>query len=257
LEALRLENDQLRVENQRNRRLMTQFQAVLDKPAPLLRSFSSELMTEDQEIEKIVHQISEAAQRKMDDNTLRSLLDIFHQHTARRQSILHKEAMQLVNPKMQERLVRLEGVPPQQVESQLGKWLQYVSQFVSQDQVDNLTVLKRQHLAQREQIYNERMAINHDIKEFYQEKLAGERLNAPGKLEQAAVLTLTSKLEQLKKNLARESELNNATVVEFSKIFTPYQEAIITIKHYSFYKDKLSAIHMLNNVWSVLSQKNQ
>lgn len=86
--------------------------------------------------------------------------------------------------------------------------------------------------------------------------MAGERLNAPGgKLEQAAVLTLTNKLESLKKNLAREDELNQQTVKEFSRILTPYQEAVITVKHYNYYKDKISAIHMLNNVWNVISKR--
>lgn len=162
--------------------------------------------------------------------------------------------MQLINPKMQERLVRLEGVPPQMADQQIGAWLQHVSQFVSPEQTHKLAELKHRHMAEREAIWTERSLINRDIKEFYQEKLAGERLNTPVKLEQSVVLALTNKLEQLKKNLAREAELNNASVQEFSRLLTPYQEAIITIKHYTYYKDKISAIQMLNNVWSVLSK---
>jgi hypothetical protein len=61
LDQLKLENEQLKTENQKNRRTLVQFQSILDKPAPLLRSYSSELRTEDMEIEKIVLQLQEAA----------------------------------------------------------------------------------------------------------------------------------------------------------------------------------------------------
>jgi len=60
LEQLRLENEQLKSENLKNRRMMNQFQ-VMDKPAPLMRSYSTELKTEDQEIEKVVMQLNDAA----------------------------------------------------------------------------------------------------------------------------------------------------------------------------------------------------
>jgi hypothetical protein len=162
--------------------------------------------------------------------------------------------MQLINPKMQERLARLEGVPPQMADQQIGMWLRNVSQFVSPEQIQKLAELERRHMSEREAIWVERAVINRDIKEFYQEKLAGERLNTPVKLEQAVVLALTNKLEQLKKNLAREADLNNNSVRQFSQLLTPYQEALITIKHFTYYKDKISAIQMLNNVWSVLSK---
>lgn len=254
LDQLKLENDQLRTENQKNRRMLSQVQTLLDKPAPLIRSYSTELKTEDEEIEKLVSQLNDVAQGNGSEDQLKILLRAFHSHVAKRHSILNKEAMQLINPKMQERLVRIEGVPPHQMDEQMEAWLSHVAQFVTPDQIGKLSSLRRTHVEERAKIWTERRDINADIKVFYQEKLAAERLNTPGLHDQSAILTLTNKLELLKKNLTREYELNNNTMDEFSSILTPYQEAIITIKHYNFYKDKLSATQMLNNVWSVLSK---
>lgn len=252
-----MENDQLRNENQKNRRVINQFRTLVDKPAPLLRSYSSELQCEDEEIDKLVDELNDLAQsQNTTDEQLKHLLKRFHEHMANRQQILQKEALQLVNPKIQERLVRIEGVPPVQVDQHVGQWLQEVSQFVSPEQIMRLSELKQRHYEAREAIWDERKRLNKEIKEFYQEKLASERLNGPRKVDQNAVLTLTNKLEELKKNLLREAELNNRSSEEFSMILTPQQEAIITIKHYSYYKDKVSAIQMLNNVWSVLSKEN-
>ena len=139
----------------------------------------------------------------------------------------------------------------------MGQWLDQVAQFVSPEQIQKLAELKQKHYEARASIWEERATINADIKTFYQEKIASERLNTPGRLDQPALMTLTHKLEELKKNLLREDELNAGSVGEFSSILTPYQEAIITVKHYAHYKDKLSAIHMLTNVWGVLSRQDK
>src|SRR5688572_3410658 len=98
------------------------------------------------------------------DQIIRGLLHEFHQHVGRRQGLLQKEAMQLVNPKMLERFVRLEGIPPQAVDQQIAKWLQQVSQFVSPDQITRLVELKDHHMREREQMMAERSQINKEIK---------------------------------------------------------------------------------------------
>lgn len=256
LDRLRVENEQLRSENVKNKRVIDQFRTTSEKPAPLLRSYSSELQNEDEEIEKLVSELNMAT---FDEYTtseeLQTLLGNFHNHVSKRQQILQKEALQFVTPKMQERLVRLEGIPPNRVAIQMDQWLQDVSKFATEEQIAKLSDLRQRHHTQRAEIYNERSQINREIKEFYHEKIASERLNGPGNIDQDSVLGLTSKLEELKKNLIRESDLNSESVNAFSSILTPRQEAIITIKHYSFYRDKISSIQMLNNVWSVIAKE--
>lgn len=256
LDALKLEVEVLRTENQKNRRMLSQYQG--DKPAPLLRSYSSELQDEEGEIEKLVSQLNDRANSgNASEEDLRIVLAELHEHMSKRQQLLNKEAIQLINPKFQERFARLEATPQHTIDEQMGQWLDQVAQFVSTEQIQKLAELKQKHFAARASIWEERAQINADIKTFYQEKIAAERLNTNlGKLDPTHVSTLTHKLEALKKNLLREDELNSNSVQDFSSILTPYQEAIITVKHYSAYKDKMSAIQMLTNVWGVLSKQD-
>lgn len=236
--------------------MLSQYQG--DKPAPLIRSYSSELQDEEKEIEKLVAQLeSRANSQEATEEDLRILLQELHERMSRRQQLLNKEAIQLINPKMQERFARLEATPQHQLDEQMGQWLDQVAQFVSPEQIERLAELKQSHLAARAAIWEERNEINNDIKQFYQEKVASERLNTPGRIDPIHLSALTHKLEALKKNLLREDELNSGSVDQFSSILTPHQEAIITVKHYSHYKDKLSAIHMLQNVWSALSKQDK
>ena len=256
LDALKLEVETLRTENQKNRRMLSQYQG--ERPAPLIRSYSSELADEETEIEKLVSRLNEkTADPNTPEEDLRILLSELHEHMGKRQQILNKEALQLVNPKLQERFARLEATPQHQVDEQMETWLQHVAQFVSADQIQKLAELKQKHFSARGAIWEERAAINADIKEFYQEKIASERFNTPGRINQAHIGVLTQKLEALKRNLVKEDELNVGSVGELSSILTPYQEAIITVKHYSHYKDKLSATQMLGNVWSILSKPDK
>jgi len=272
IEMLRMEVETLRTENQKNRRMLQQFQEPSGsasgggsgsggRPAPLIRSYSSELQEEESEIEKLVEKLHERTNdANATDEDLRILLHALHEHMGKRQQLLNKEAMQLINPKLQERMARLEATPQQhQVDESIGQWLDQVAQFVSPAQIEKLAELKQKHMAARAAIWEERALINADIKQFYQEKVAAERLNTPGsnRLDQIALGALTQKLEALKRNLLREDELNTISVTEFSQILTPQQEATITLKHYSHYKDKLSAIHMLNNVWTALSKQDK
>lgn len=256
LDALKLEVEVLRSENQKNRRMLSQYQG--DKPAPLLRSYSSELQEEETEIDKLVAQLNDRANSSTaSEEDLRILLTELHDHMNKRQQLLNKEAIQLINPKFQERFARLEATPQHTIDEQMGQWLDQVAQFVSPEQMHKLVELKQKHFAARASIWDERAQINADIKTFYQEKIASERMNTNlDKLDPGHLSQLTHKLEALKKNLIKEDDLNSSSVQDFSSILTPYQEAIITVKHYAAYKDKMSAIQMLTNVWGVICKND-
>lgn len=256
LEELKLENEQLRNENQKNRRVINQFRSIIEKP-PLLRSYSTELQLVDEEIEKIVSQLRILTYNgvREDDPELKKLLNMFHQHVDRRQKILQKDALQLVNPKLQEKLARLEGIPTLQTESKISEWLQEASQFVNDEQVIKLRELKKRYLEGRAKIWEERNDVRNEIKDFYQNKIAIERLNYTGKIDPDLVHKLQNKLELLKKNFIKETELCNEIAADLSSILTPYQEAIITIKHYNIYKERVTSFHMLNSIWNYLSNE--
>jgi len=75
--------------------------------------------------------------------------------------------MQLVNPKMLERFVRLEGIPPAAFDQQLANLMKLVSEYASQDQIQRLTQLKDRHMSERESIWAERSQIIKDIRVRY------------------------------------------------------------------------------------------
>jgi len=273
LAQLSLENDQLRTENIKNKILASQLSlenAALrngvkanhgPKPHPLYRSYSNEIRTMDKEIEKIMIALEEAARNKSDDSTLRNLLKDFHQHVKKRQDMLTKEVQQLVTPKMQEKFARLSGVPPKMsshIDRELQEWLQQLSeQGVAREQIEKLKELQSRHFLDLKQIYKEREEINEDIRGFYQEKILGAQMvNRTPKLDDSSILVLSNKLELLKQNLEKENEVTNQTLLEFGGILSPYQEAVLTLKHYDLYKNTLSSMAMLNNVWKALSAQN-
>jgi len=69
------------------------------------------------------------------------------------------------------------------------------------------------------------------------------------------VQILKEKLEALKKNIQDEGEIINNTIEKLSEILSPYQEAILMIKHFHLYKDKLTNFQVLNNIWKTLEKE--
>jgi len=257
LQALQLENSQLKKKNQ-----SLESQLTLNvKPSPLFRSYSEELQTTDKDLESIALQLKDALERATNESEVKTLLHNFHEHMKKRQEILSKEVQQFANPKLQERLVRLVGVSPKSEvsttsENELIQWFDSISkQGVSVEQKESLKSLQAQHAKALSQIYRERENIHREIREYYKQKLLGEQIigsMSKVKLESSFILVLSSKLDLLKKNIQDEGQIVNNTVDKLSVILTPYQEAILMLKHYNIYRDKLNTFQVLNNIWKTL-----
>ena len=102
----------------------------------------------DKEIEKIMIAL-QAACKQEDEATISNLLKDFHQHQRQRQDMLTKEVQQLVTPKMQEKFVRLSGVPPKMTADQeINRWLSGLAdQGVTVDQIEQLKGLEKRHFS--------------------------------------------------------------------------------------------------------------
>mmetsp|Transcript_6997 Transcript_6997/g.7682 ORF Transcript_6997/g.7682 Transcript_6997/m.7682 type:complete len:438 (+) Transcript_6997:24-1337(+) len=242
LAQLSLENEQLRAENMKNKILASQLtieNAELKTtaktnisgktPHPLYRSYSNEIAVMDKEIEKIMIALQEACKRE-DEATISNLLKDFHQHQRQRQDMLTKEVQQLVTPKMQEKFVRLSGVPPKMTADQeINRWLSGLAdQGVSVAQIEELKKLESRHYAELRVIYREREDVNETIRGFYQDKILNnptQVVNSALRLDDSSILVLSNKLELLKKNLQRENELVSSTLDDFGNILSPVQEA--------------------------------
>jgi hypothetical protein len=260
LQQLQIENTQLK---QQNKKLEGQITHNTLKPAPLFRSYSEELRNTDKDMEDLVSNLNEAILSNNDGN-IKDLLSEFHQYMKRRQDILSKEVQQFANPKLQERLVRLVGVSPRGsergLESELFQWLELTTkQNVSEEQKKKLLILQEEHLSILKHIYKERENIHNDIRDYYQQKILGEQIIGTGmqktKLDNDVILGLSNKLDLLKKNIQQEAETVNNTIDKISNILSPYQEAVLMLKHYNIYKDKLSTFQVLNNIWKTIGSK--
>jgi len=90
-----------------------------------------------------------------------------------------------------------------------------------------------------------------DIKKILGEQtmigMVGQNILEKEMSQELAVL-----IDQLKMNIDRESSLVNSTIDSLSKILTPYQGAILMLKHFSFYRDKLTSFQVLNNIWRTI-----
>lgn len=247
-----MENEILRLENVKIKNVIIELN---QKPAPLLKSYSLEIKFRDIKIEKLVSEMSKILQNQGNQEELKNVLENFHNLVNERQILLDKDSFQLVNPKVQEKLVRLENISTLKINQTMEQWLKEVSEYVSPEQIKKIYQLKIKHYNIKENLWKERAQLNSQIKEFYQDKVASERMETTIKVQQPIHFTLKSKLTQLKNNIIKEEELNQDSLKEFSSILNPYQEAMITIKSYSNYKENLSAIGILTDVWSAFSNE--
>jgi len=235
------------------------------KPNPLFRSYSNELQLTDKDLDEIANKLNNAINNSENEKNLKVLLDNFHQQMKKRQEILSKEVQQFANPKLQERLVRLVGVSPRQdniitAENELMIWFNQISKKeVTDEQKEKLKRLQQQHTNQLGQIYKERENIHKEIREYYKQKLLGEQIigsMVKAKLENDVIIVLSNKLDLLKKNIQLETKIVNETIDQLSGILTPYQEAILMLKHYNIYRDKISTFQVLNSIWKTLCSED-
>lgn len=254
LNELQMENEQLKEENEKNQQTLQQIRDL--KPAPLLRSFSSELQDNEQEIEKILKKLDIlASDPSSSDDEIRVLLRQFHECTSKRESILKEDTLQLIQPEVQEKLVKIDRMTSSKEVEGIDQLLYSIINETTKEQQSKLISLYHEYMNKRSAIWNERIEINQDIKTFYQEKIESERIDSSN-LEKTSYDTLGEKLQNLKNNLLRENELNTDTSKEFSKILTPYQEAIITVKHYKIYGENSTATQILHNLWKVMANES-
>jgi len=190
---------------------------------------------------------------RSEDESFLPILDKLHKYVYKQQNIMSKEAQQFATPKMQEGLVRLDGINHEASEKDFSQWIESLSKRgVSEIQKVSLKDLLSYHYQHLTEIHDERKDVISNIRSCYQAKNIQSNINYGG-TETPIFIAIANQIELLKKSIQIESELFSNTLDTISEILTPYQEAELMVKHYEFYKDKLSTYQLLNNIWKSLN----
>ncbi|XP_049849166.1 uncharacterized protein LOC126318193 [Schistocerca gregaria] len=269
LKQLQFENETLRQENNKIRAHLKEKQKVCRvndalvssdskspssvKPPFPQRSYSGELLTQDLKTELLIIEIEKMSQTEQPDPaSLSRKLQHLQELMARRQHLLNEQMIQLMNPKMQDRLVRLEGFSSDVIEEeQMQNLTNQLEKIISKDQIIQLNNLKKYHYEQRTQIWLQRQKIVTIIRKFYQDRII-DNSTSKHDMDDQSVVQLNTQLDLLKKNLNLEVELNQNSVKAFSIILTQTQQAKVLAEQYRHYKKKMANIQVLANVWALL-----
>jgi hypothetical protein len=171
-----------------------------NKPAPLLRSFSSELRDSDKEIDTIMINLKKLSMLGSGDDGYVPVLNRLHQHVSKRQNIITKEAQQFASPKLQEGLVRLDGVNTGSAQD-FALWIESLSKRgVSEPQKVSIKDLLSFHYDQMSVIHEERKMINVNIRSCYHANTKQDVINL-GDGEYPVIIALSNQIELLKKSI--------------------------------------------------------
>lgn len=204
---------------------------------------------------------------------------MFYQTLRKRHSIFTNQVKKIVNPCIQAKISILDSTPGEeegairntedlkakQEGSEDGDgnwWYQFVKDAVVTDKQEaQIKQLRIQHNTAYHQLRARRSQLNKDIKDFYREKffsfssqLVGGQ--SPRTADVPAVIELTSKLEEMKKNLDAEKLLVLETHDALAKILTPMQEALFVTRAYTrAHTVSTDTMQMVTHMWDAISRK--
>jgi len=205
---------------------------------------------------------------------------MFYQTLRKRHSIFTNQVKKIVNPCVQAKISILDSTPGEEElanrqtdeknkgeglpseEGDLNWWSQFVKDAAVTDKQDaQIKQLRIQHNSAYYQLRARRSQLNKDIREFYREKffsfssqLVGGQ--SPSSADVPAVIELTSKLEEMKKNLDAEKLLVLETHDALAKILTPKQEALFVTRAYTrAHSVSTDTLQMVTHMWDAISRK--
>lgn len=267
LNALTLENERLKKENDEARNAAQQLleenmnqkqvlaQLATENVQLKAGSPASQIKEAHEELNERMTQMEQAIAQGAPEEVIRGLLLAIQDQQRTIQKLKIRDVQQMISPSIQAKLVVLEKNPDSTPKVSCCKtWNKYlVEAGVSKEQFETIRQLKAGHHEQLREIYSERELLNKEIKEFYLGNLNYCGETPPVVTDGKLVLMLSQKLEQLRGNLSKELELQDATVGDLGSILTPQQEAILTVRQHSFQKMHVNSMEMLNNIWAAVS----
>lgn len=287
LEQLNIDNEHLRREVNESRHLATK---LMHENTELKNNqvcnqgvshdnedeaLNEELMNTELDLKHLIEKLETGVNSNMDEATMVPLLKMFYQTLRKRHSIFTNQVKKIVNPCVQAKISILDSTPgdegltnrgsPTDVEGEDGEsnwWLQFVEDAaVTEAQDAQIKQLRIQHNTAYNQLRTRRCNLNKDIKEFYREKFfsfSSQLVGGPSPrtADVPAVIELTSKLEEMKKNLDAEKLLVLETHDALAKILTCKQEALFVTRAYTrAHTVSTDTMQMVTHMWDAISRK--
>lgn len=247
-------------------------------------ALNEELMNTELDLKHLIEKLEAGVNSNMDDSGLVPLLKMFYQTLRKRHSIFTNQVKKIVNPCVQAKISILDSGPSDDdradeaplrkgrqmfdfsahgVDENEGNWWALFSKDaeVNEKQEAQIKQLRVQHNNAYQQLRARRNQLNRDIRDFYREKffsfssqiIGGQ---TPRTADVPAVIELTSKLEEMKKNLDAEKILVLETHDALAKILSPRQEAIFVTRAYNrAHTASTDTLQMVTHVWDAISRK--
>jgi len=292
LEQLNLENERLRREVNEGRHLATKLMHENTELKNIQvceqttagdsedEALNEELMNTELDLKHLIDKLEAGVNGNMDEAGMTPLLKMFYQTLRKRHSIFTNQVKKIVNPCIQAKISILDSTPGEEeggiirqaIEDNKGRegsedgdgnwWPQFVKDAAITDKQEaQIKQLRIQHNTAYHQLRARRSQLNKDIKDFYREKffsfssqLVGGQ--SPRTADVPAVIELTSKLEEMKKNLDAEKLLVLETHDALAKILTPKQEALFVTRAYTrAHTVSTDTMQMVTHMWDAISRK--
>jgi Spy/CpxP family protein refolding chaperone len=292
LEQLNIENERLRREVNESRHLATKLMHEntelkntqvcdqVDSHDGEDEALNEELMNTELDLKHLIEKLDAGVTHNMDEAGITPLLKMFYQTLRKRHSIFTNQVKKIVNPCIQAKISILDSTPNEEGISQQQHnkardineplsgdadgnwWVQFVKDAgITEKQEVQIKQLRTQHNSAYHQLRTRRSHLNKDIKDFYREKffsfssqLVGGQ--SPRTADVPAVIELTSKLEEMKKNLDAEKLLVLETHDALAKILTPKQEALFVTRAYTrAHTVSTDTMQMVTHMWDAISRK--
>lgn len=292
LEQLNIDNERLRREVNEGRHLATKLMHENTElkntqncePGPSHdgedEALNEELMSTELDLKHLIEKLDAGVSSNMEEAAMTPLLKMFYQTLRKRHSIFTNQVKKIVNPCIQAKISILDSTPgeeelaplqgsgkgrdtPEPTEDGEGNWwLEFVKDAaITEKQSAQIKQLRVQHNTAYHHLRARRSHLNKDIKEFYREKffsfssqLVGGQ--SPRSADVPAVIELTSKLEEMKKNLDSEKLLVLETHDALAKILTPKQEALFVTRAYTrAHSVSTDTMQMVTHMWDAISRK--
>jgi len=273
---LTLENEQLRREN-----------------ASIKQTGGVEMMRTDPtvvtfiiELRHTITRLQHALKNGADDETLGSLLQMFHLNLAKRHAGVEHEVEKILHPYTQAKLALLGYVPVMEhpvtsvfsAPESNGWWNRYAQEAkITEGQWNSLKLLREKHWQNDLETRKERRLLDQFIKDFLQRNILTmpsnehivKHLSDPfplspphsdsvigvGEADIAEIIEFTRKLEALKRNFVAQRTLIAQAHVQMNKILSPRQEAMLLVRMYDNTRYDTCNMEMLKNVWNSVGAK--
>jgi len=202
-----------------------------------------------EETKQIVEKLDEAIKNNADDQYIQYWIQLYFRLGEKRIALANKDIDKLVNPLTQAKLATMGYTPALQTSvssilsgSDGNDWWDSYDQeaYLTPLQKEGLNAVRERYWRLDSELRNERVVIDTNIKTLFLQNLkllpnlrdlhSKFVSGSASKLDMADVVQIAEQLKCLKKNYMAQSSMNYDLHVQFTRILTPRQQAILLLR---------------------------